>query len=200
LGVIWVEPGGCTVLRYPIYDSDGDGLAVIYEWKDPVRPTPAPPQKKTAGTGSLSSTLRDFFSNQIQSVKTAATDYIVNPAIQTYDVAHNWIVNNPKTVDTANLGLDLWGVAASGAALLGFGTVTAASGATGVGAPVAAASGTATAASWLALVSSADLVGADGGHLFLELFYGETAAKISRRRSSTTKVKYLFRSFCCSIH
>jgi hypothetical protein len=156
---------------------DGDGLAVIYEWKGPVPPAPAPPQKQKAGSGSLSSTLHNFFSNQAQSIKAAATDYIVNPAIQTYDAAHNWIVSNPKTVDTANLGLDLWGVAASGAALLGFGAVTTASTATGVGAPVAAASGTATAASWLALVSSSALVGADGRHLYLELRYGDATAK-----------------------
>ncbi len=176
-GIVWNEYGKACVLRPPTLDKDGDGLAIVYEWKGPIPPDPAAPRPGTGGGQSMESALGKFFSEPLQSAKSLAIEYVANPAIRTGIFAHNLIVANPIATDAASLGLDVWGVLASGAAVCGFGAETAATGVTGVGAPAAAAGAIATAGSYSAFLSSGALMVADGRHLYLEVFSTDDAVK-----------------------
>lgn len=194
LGIVWSDHNECVLLRPPVFDKNGDGLAVSFAWTGPVPPVPHKPEKPTQ---SVYSAVKGFFSNLRQS----GDELLVgseNAGIGLYNDAlvptQNWMMNHPKTMDTVNTGLDLVGVATSGVATLVLGSVTAggaATTATGVGAipgaavTVAAAEG--TEISWTGVVANGALAFADVRHLYLEWFGTDEQVKAWEH---TTYYKY----------
>lgn len=176
-GIVWSENGRACVLQPPIYDKDGDGLALAYEWTGPVPTCPIPAKPDDTPPRQIKSILEEFYTNSVQSLKTAVVAGIVNPAITGLNAVHNVIVDHPVAFDSVNVVLDACGMVTGfvgGLILFGSGGATSA---TVVAAPLGAAEIAAGATGWAASGASAALLMADSRHLYLELFSGTAAIK-----------------------
>jgi hypothetical protein len=161
IGIVWLDSQGTSLLQAPTFDTKGHGLAVVFQYRGPIRPEHVPPKRHGA----------------VRTTYDAVYDFFAAGTRDAYQTVHNAIVDHPDIVGAVNVGLDLVTTGETVVALLGEAAVTVplVTSVFGVAAlPLDDAAMVTTAS---ALGASAALLVADGKDLGLRLFEGQKVAE-----------------------